>query len=65
MALKYKYTSKEQVPVEQAALYVERDGAFVLDVEGDGGKGKVDEFREGFEAMRSGVSGKVILTWEG
>jgi threonine 3-dehydrogenase len=23
------------------------------------------EFEKGFEAMRSGVSGKVILTWEG
>jgi hypothetical protein len=45
MALKYKYTSKTEIPAEQAALYVERDGGFVLDVEGDGSKAKIEEFR--------------------
>ena len=45
MALKFKYASREQVPAEQAALYVERDGAFVLDAEGVVETGKLDEFR--------------------
>ena len=31
MALKFKHASKDQVPDEQAALYVERDGAVGLD----------------------------------
>jgi hypothetical protein len=32
MALKFKYKSKVEVPAEHSALYVERDGAFFLDV---------------------------------
>lgn len=34
MSLKFKFESKEEIPVEHQALYVERDGAFVLDAEG-------------------------------
>ena len=45
MALKFKYASKEQIPAEQAALYVERDGVFVLDADGVVEKAKLDEFR--------------------
>ena len=45
MALKSNYTSKDQIPAEQAAFYVERDGAFVLDAEGLVEKSKLDEFR--------------------
>jgi hypothetical protein len=45
MALKFKYTAKDQIPVDQAALYVERDGAFVLDADGVVEKTKLDEFR--------------------
>ena len=45
MALKYKYASKGEVPAEHATLYVEREGAFVLDAEGDGSKAKLEEFR--------------------
>jgi hypothetical protein len=45
MALKFKYASKDLVPVEQAALYVERDGAWLLDVDGATDKAKLDEFR--------------------
>ena len=45
MALKFKYDSKEQVPVEHMPLYAERDGAFVLDVDGVADKSKLDEFR--------------------
>ena len=45
MALKFKYTGKDQIPAEHAAFYVERDGAFVLDAEGVAEKAKLEEFR--------------------
>ena len=45
MALKYKYGKREEIPAEQAALYVEREGAFYLDAEGATDKAKVDELR--------------------
>ena len=45
MALKFKYASKELVPADQTSLYVERDGAWVLDVDGAADKSKLDEFR--------------------
>jgi hypothetical protein len=45
MALKYKFKTKDEVPVEHLALYAERDGAWVLDVEGAVEKAKLDEFR--------------------
>ena len=45
MALKFKFKSKEEVPAEQQALYVERDGAWMLDVDGAVDKSKLDEFR--------------------
>ncbi|MEI8292179.1 MAG: hypothetical protein WCH99_22135 [Verrucomicrobiota bacterium] len=45
MALKFKYTGKDQIPAEHAALYVERDGAFYLDAEGVTDKTKADELR--------------------
>src|SRR5512136_407427 len=45
MALKYKFKSKDEIPAEQQALYVERDGAWLLDVDGAVDKSKLDEFR--------------------
>ena len=45
MALKYKLKSKDEIPAEQQGLYVERDGAWVLDVDGAADKSKLDEFR--------------------
>ena len=45
MALKFKYKSRDEIPAEHAALYVERDGAFVLEAEGAVDKSRVDEFR--------------------
>jgi hypothetical protein len=45
MALKFRYKSKEEVPAEALALYTERDGAFVLDVEGAVDKSRVEEVR--------------------
>ncbi len=45
MALKYKFKSRDEIPAELANLYVERDGAFVLDAEGVVEKTKADEMR--------------------
>ena len=45
MPLKFKAKSKDEIPAEHQALYVERDGVWVLDVEGAADKAKLDEFR--------------------
>jgi len=45
MALKFKYAGKDQIPAEHASFYVERDGAWMLDVDGAADKSKLDEFR--------------------
>src|SRR6476659_6450428 len=45
MALKLKYKTKDEVPAELQTIYVERDGAFELDVDGVVDKTKHDEFR--------------------
>ena len=45
MPLKYKYPTQQEIPAEQSALYVEREGAFYLDVEGVTDKVKADELR--------------------
>ena len=45
MALKYKYAKREEIPAEQVALYVEREGTFYLDAEGATDKAKADELR--------------------
>ena len=45
MSLKFKFKSKEEVPAELSTLYVERDGAWLLDVDGAVEKAKLDEFR--------------------
>jgi hypothetical protein len=45
MPLKFKAKSKDEIPAELHSLYVERDGAFVLDVDGAVDKTRVDEFR--------------------
>src|SRR4051794_32983004 len=45
MPLKYKFKSREEIPAEQQSLYVERDGAWLLDVDGAVDKTKLDEFR--------------------
>ena len=52
MALKYKYAKREEIPAEVATLYVEREGAFVLDAEGVTDKAKADEFRTNNVALR-------------
>jgi heptosyltransferase I len=45
MALKFKLKSKDEVPAELVNLYVERDGAWLLDVDGAVDKAKLEEFR--------------------
>lgn len=45
MALKYKFKSKEEIPGEHQGFYAEREGAWVLDVEGAVDKGRLDELR--------------------
>ena len=45
MPLKYKYPNKQEIPAEQQALYIERDGAWLLDAEGVVDKAKHEEFR--------------------
>ena len=45
MSLKFKFKSKDEIPADHLPLYAERDGAWVLDVEGAVDKAKLDEFR--------------------
>ena len=45
MALKYKFKTKDEIPAEHLSLYAEREGAWVLDVDGAVEKTKLDEFR--------------------
>jgi hypothetical protein len=45
MALKFKYATKQEIPAEHQSLYVERDGAWLLDADGVVEKAKLDEFR--------------------
>ena len=45
MPLKYKYLTQQEIPAEQSALYIEREGAFYLDVESVVEKSKADELR--------------------
>ena len=45
MSLKFKCKSKDEIPADHLPLYAEREGAWVLDVEGAVDKAKLDEFR--------------------
>lgn len=45
MPLKYKCKTKDEIPAEHLPLYAEREGAWVLDVDGAVDKSKLDEFR--------------------
>jgi hypothetical protein len=51
MALKFKAKSKEEIPAELQSLYVEREGAFDLDVEGAVNRAMVDGFRDSNVAL--------------
>src|SRR5215510_3888300 len=52
MAIKFKVKTKEEVPAELQALYSERDGELVLDVDGVVEKAKHDEFRAANVALK-------------
>ncbi len=52
MPLKFKFKSREEIPAEHAALYVEREGGFVLDAEGVVEKTRVGELRAKVEEFR-------------
>ena len=41
MALKFKLKTKDEIPAELVNLYLERDGAWLLDVEGAVEKAKL------------------------
>jgi len=45
MTLKYKFETKDEIPADHLPLYAERDGVWMLDVEGAVDKSKLDEFR--------------------
>ena len=51
MALKFKLKSKDEIPAELVSLYVERDGAWLLDVDGAVDKVKLDEARTASAAL--------------
>jgi hypothetical protein len=51
MALKFKLKSKDEVPAEHLFLYTERDGAWLLDVDGAVEKAKLDELRTNTAAL--------------
>ena len=46
MPLKFKYATKQEIPADQQAFYVERDGAWLLDADGVVSQAKLDEFRQ-------------------
>ena len=46
MPLKFKYATKQEIPAEHQAFYVERDGAWLLDADGVVSQTKLDEFRQ-------------------
>jgi hypothetical protein len=45
MALKFKFKTKDEIPAESQSLYIEKDGGWLLDVDGVVDKAKLDEFR--------------------
>ena len=51
MPLKFKVKSKDEIPAELQALYVERDGGWLLDAEGAVEKTKLEEFRNNNVAL--------------
>ena len=51
MPLKYKCKTKDEIPAEHLPLYAEREGAWVLDVDGAVEKSKLDEFRNNNVAL--------------
>jgi hypothetical protein len=53
MSMKGHFSSKTEIPADVAPHYVERDGVWVLDVEGYVEKSKVDEYRTNNMALNN------------
>jgi len=51
MALKFKFKTREEIPAEQVSLYTERDGAWVLDVDGAIEMARLEELRHSNAAL--------------
>lgn len=51
MAIKFKLKTKDEIPADLAAHYIERDGAWILDAEGAADKAALDEFRNSNAAL--------------
>lgn len=51
MPLKFKYRSQSEIPPEHAALYLQHDGAWLLDADGAVDKSKLDESRAANAAL--------------
>jgi hypothetical protein len=45
MPLRFKFKTKDEIPADHLPLYAEREGGWILDVEGAVDKSKLDEFR--------------------
>jgi hypothetical protein len=56
MALKFKHNSRDEIPAPLQSLYVEREGSWLLDVEGAADKAKLDEFRGNNIALSNELS---------
>src|SRR5687768_16532311 len=52
MPLKFKFKTQEEIPAEHQSLYVEREGAWVLDADGVVEKQKLEEFRNSNLALK-------------
>jgi hypothetical protein len=64
MALKFKFKSKDEIPADQLPLYTERDGHWLLDVDGAVEKAKLDEARTHTTAV-SKERDEVLKRFEG
>lgn len=49
--LKYSYATKDEIPAEHVAFYAEKDGRWILQVEGAVPREKLDEFRDTNRAL--------------
>lgn len=56
MPLKLKFATRAEIPAELAGLYVERDGAWCLDVEAGSDRARLDEFRANNIALQKQVN---------
>ena len=45
MPLKFRFKSRDEIPTDHLPFYAERDGGWMLDVDGVVEKSKLDEFR--------------------